>query len=61
MCVGKTCGGGADHCCSNDCFDSDGPRACGMFIMLHMDIFLLINLDKLISIFFSMYVLFVRW
>ena len=39
MCVGKTCGGGADHCCSNDCFDSDGPRPCGMFIMLYINIF----------------------
>ena len=39
MCVGKTCGGGADHCCSNDCFDSDGPRPCGMFIMLYVNIF----------------------
>ena len=43
MCIEKTCGGGSDYCCSNDCLDSDGPRSCGMFIMLHMDIFLLIN------------------
>ena len=55
MCIGKTCGGGSDYCCSNDCLDSGGPRSCGMLILLFMKIFPLkfCIMDKLITNFFS--------